>query len=106
MKRYEILNNARLCVTQDRNNLYGEPEDVLSNVALLWDAYTKIVAYLRDVYEETDFDVCMKQILLKVARALHNPEHIDNYVDIAGYAACCGEIATSKKTEPLDWAIK
>ena len=26
-------------------------------------------------------------------------------IHIAGYAACGGEIATSKKTEPLDWVM-
>ena len=30
--------------------------------------------------------------LLKVARANENPSHADNYIDIAGYAACAGEI--------------
>lgn len=106
MKRGKILDNAKICTTQDRNNQYGEPEDVFKDIARLWDAYAEIIYDLRDVYEETEFDVCMKQILLKIARALHNPEHMDNYVDIAGYAACCGEIATSEKTEPLNWAIK
>jgi hypothetical protein len=32
--------------------------------------------------------------LLKVARIRSNPKHADNWIDIAGYAACGGEIAT------------
>lgn len=106
MKRDEILDNAKICTTQDRNNQYGEPEDVFKDIARLWDAYTQIAADLRDDIKETEFDVCMKQILLKIVRALHNHEHMDNYIDIAGYAACCGEIASKEKTEPLNWAIK
>jgi hypothetical protein len=32
---------------------------------------------------------------LKTVRAWSNPEHFDNWVDMAGYAACGGEIATT-----------
>lgn len=31
---------------------------------------------------------------LKSVRAWHNPAHLDNWVDGAGYYACGGEIAT------------
>ena len=31
--------------------------------------------------------------LLKIARISKNPQHMDNWVDLAGYAACGGEIA-------------
>lgn len=30
-------------------------------------------------------------VLLKVARQFDNPDNVDNCVDMAGYAACCGE---------------
>jgi hypothetical protein len=33
-------------------------------------------------------------VLLKAARAKSNPQHVDNYVDAAGYAACAAECAT------------
>ena len=33
-------------------------------------------------------DVANMMILLKLARAKQNPDHLDNFVDIAGYAAC------------------
>ena len=82
---------------KDRNNEYGEPEDVFEDIARLWDAYTKIVAYLRNDYIENEFDVCMKQILLKIVRAAHNPEYMDNYIDIAGYAACAAEVVLKNK---------
>ena len=32
--------------------------------------------------------------LLKIARASANPEHIDSWIDGAGYMACGGELAT------------
>ena len=42
-------------------------------------------------------DVAVMMALLKVARIKQNPQHIDNWVDGAGYFACGGEIATCNK---------
>lgn len=102
MKREEILNNAKLCITQDRNNQYGEPEDVFSFVAAKWQVHIDN----RPTGPLTAHDVAMMMIDLKTARSTSNPAHIDNYVDIAGYAACGGEIVSEKKTESLDLVIK
>jgi len=33
--------------------------------------------------------------LLKLARIKTSPEHADHWIDIAGYAACGGEVATN-----------
>nr|DAK94186.1 MAG TPA: hypothetical protein [Caudoviricetes sp.] len=52
---------------------------------MLWTAYTG-----NDI---SPVDVAQMMILLKVARAKGNPKHQDNWVDMAGYAACAGEIA-------------
>ena len=38
-------------------------------------------------------DVANMMVLLKIARAKENPKHMDNWVDMAGYATCAGEIA-------------
>lgn len=35
--------------------------------------------------------------LLKIARLANNPEHMDSWVDLAGYAACGGEISGREK---------
>jgi hypothetical protein len=32
-------------------------------------------------------------ILVKIGRLMHSPTHRDSLVDIAGYAALCGEIS-------------
>ena len=43
--------------------------------------------------------------LLKIARASVNPEHIDSWIDGAGYMACGGEISTHWSTrgkEPME----
>lgn len=91
MKRAEILKRAAEIVTKDRNEQYGEPEDNFENIARLWSAYL-----MADIDAH---DVGMMMVLFKVARAGNGGGTIDTYVDIAGYAACAGEIITSRPTE-------
>ena len=87
MTRKEILAAAEECVNGDRNQKYGAPEDNFSLIAALWSAYLKC-----DIGAE---DVASMMIMLKIARAAGSfYEDEDSWVDIAGYAACGGEIAT------------
>ena len=83
--RKTILDAAEKCVCQDRQDTHGKPEDSFSEIAMLWTAYTG-----NDI---SPVDVAQMMILLKVGRAKGNPKHTDNWVDMAGYAACAGEIA-------------
>lgn len=85
--RKTILDAAEKCVCQDRQDTYGRPEDSFGAIAALWTAYLDIG---RDI---TPVDVAQMMILLKIGRAKENPKHTDNWVDMAGYAACAGEIA-------------
>lgn len=84
--RKTILDAAEKCVCQDRQDTHGNPEDSFSEIAMLWTAYTG-----NDI---SPVDVAQMMILLKVARAKGNPKHQDNWIDVAGYAACAGEIAS------------
>lgn len=81
MKREEILNTAACIVTGER---YGRPEDNFEAVARLWGAYTG--------HEFTAVDVAAMMILLKLARVSSGHAKTDNWIDIAGYAACGGAI--------------
>lgn len=83
-KREEILNKAAQAISGERDEHYGNPEDNFQRIANLWTDY-----YGRPF---TVTDVAMMMILLKIARTVHDPSHEDNYIDIAGYAACAGEI--------------
>lgn len=85
MKRTECLNAAAESVSTKATS-YGKPEDNFSRIAKLWNA-----AKLGD-FEATD--VALAMILLKVARQLNSPKD-DNWVDIAGYAACGAEVDES-----------
>lgn len=87
-KRADLLNKAINIVDGERKDRYGEPGDVFKNIAILWSDY------LND--EVTALDVANLMMLLKIARSRSNPEYQDNYIDIAGYAACAGEIAAGE----------
>lgn len=83
--RKTILDAAEKCVCHDRQDTHGRPEDSFGDIADLWAAYKGV--------EFDPVDVAQMMILLKVGRAKENPKHTDNWIDIAGYAACAGEIA-------------
>lgn len=84
MKREEILEKAEEIVTGARESTYGSPEDCFATIAGLWGSY------LNTSISTTD--VAMLMVLLKVARSRGNKRYADNYIDIAGYAACAGEL--------------
>jgi hypothetical protein len=87
MNRADILATASEYVTIDRAATHGDAEDNFRRIADLWTAYL-------GVDDITSIDVAVMLALLKVARIRSNPTHADNWIDIAGYAACGGEIAT------------
>lgn len=83
--RAAILDAARQAVTVDRAATHGDVEDTFTAIASLWSSYldTQIQPH----------DVALMMALLKIARAQGNPGHLDNWTDLAGYAACGGEMA-------------
>lgn len=83
MERQEILQAAAQCVLHDRDNQYGTPEDSFQMIADLWSAYLDAIIKPRDV--------AAMMALLKIARIKRSSKE-DNWVDLAGYAACGGEI--------------
>lgn len=86
MTRPEILDAAKTCVCGQREQDYGSPEDNFAAISKLWNAY------LGD--DVTDaHDVAMMMALLKIARIRTGRRTADSYVDLAGYAACGGEIS-------------
>ena len=86
MQRSEILNKANQIVNGEREQAYGSPEDNFSVIATMWGAYLET--------HVTSADVAVMMILLKAARIASGTGSEDNWVDIAGYAACGGEIQT------------
>lgn len=88
MNRADILATASDYVTRDRAATHGDAEDTFRAIGNLWSAY---LDFGTDI---TATDVALMMALLKIARARNNPGNPDNWIDIAGYAACGGEIAT------------
>lgn len=83
-KRAEILHEAESCICGQREQDYGSPEDNFGTIAKLWTEYTGTLI--------TALDVAMMMCLLKIARIKNGGGSGDSFVDIAGYAACGGEI--------------
>ena len=93
MTRPDILDTAKKCVCGQREQDYGSPENNFERIAALWNAY--LGAKTVDAV-----DVAMLLALLKVARIKTGRGTEDSFVDLAGYAACAGEIATQREIEP------
>ena len=91
--RKSILTEAERCVCTDREQQYGSPENNFSLIARLWREYLDCDNPI------TAHDVAMMMALLKIARIASGQTKEDNYVDLAGYAACAGEIALLQSDE-------
>lgn len=88
MTRAEILDTAKEYVTKDRAASHGDMEDNFCLIADLWSVYTG--------HEFRTHDVAVMMALLKIARIRSKEFNADNWIDLAGYAACGGEIACKK----------
>ena len=89
MNRVEILDEARKQVTGQRERDYGKPESNFDLIARLWSVYINKAL--------SGHDVAMMMALLKIARIRNGGGSGDSYTDLAGYAACAGEIAGEVK---------
>lgn len=94
MTREDILDSAKNRVCNDRNGQYGEPEDNFAIIANFWQDY--LYATNGITFNLTPADVASMMVLFKVARVATATGNVsaDSFVDIAGYAACGGEIMT------------
>ena len=92
MNRASILDAAKQAVTQDRQATHGQPENTFGAIAAVWSA--------RLGMEITPAQVCILLVDLKTCRAWQNPAHSDSWVDVAGYAACGGELSHQDEPGP------
>lgn len=79
-----ILDTAKEYVTKDRAATHGGAEDSFGLIAEYWSAHL-------DTHVSAT-DVCAMMCLLKIARIRGNPDHLDSWIDVAGYAALGGEV--------------
>lgn len=87
--REKMLDEARKIVCGDRDKEYGKSENNFQDIANFWNKYLHINII-------SSVDVANMLILMKIARATRNSKHLDNFVDIAGYAACAYEIEANE----------
>ena len=90
----DVLDEAKATVA-GRGKSYGAPEDNFDRIARRW------TVHMRNRYGDQGVvfdaqDVSMMMIDLKLARLENDPAHADSWVDVAGYAACGGELAARK----------
>ena len=89
MDRGNILDEAKRLINNDRQKDYGRPEINHTRIANLWSAFLET--------DITPAQVAMCMSLVKVARLIESPKHLDSYVDMAACAAIAGEIETGNK---------
>ena len=89
MNRKEILETAMKCVLGGREQDYGTPENNFRTVANMWSDYLSAKKEPMDIEPK---DVAAMLALLKIARISTGKIKEDNWVDLAGYAACGGEL--------------
>lgn len=93
MDKKTCLETAIGCVTQDRQNDYGAPENNFAAITAYWNVYMVSRGHTA-LFSPSDVAVMMG--LLKVARMASSPQKADNYVDAAGYFAIAAELTEAK----------
>ena len=83
MSAEQLLEHAADLVTRRRRE-YGEPVDLFEQVAKRWSLT------LGTQISPAQVVLCL--IDLKLARLARDPRHFDSQADLAGYAACLGEV--------------
>ena len=94
-RRQEFLETVKTFVCKDRNVTHGDAEDNFRVIATLWETYLQGTP----PQNLNSVDVAIMMCLFKVARLMANPKNMENWHDLAGYAACGGGIVMKKLEE-------
>lgn len=84
MDKGEILDEAKRLTDSERQEIYGEPFTNHKRIADLWSVYLET--------EITPSQVALCLCLVKIARLIETPDHLDSVIDLVAYAAIYGEI--------------
>jgi len=94
MTKEEILALAKEMVSKDRNDTHGDAFKNHAEIAEFWNIF--LDGKLRPMANITAADVAIMMILLKISRTTQGEKfNLDNFIDMAGYAAIAGEIGDS-----------
>lgn len=89
MKSGKILDEAKRLTATDRQDIYGDPYINHKRIADLWSVYLE--------KEISPSQVALCLCLVKIARLIETPDHLDSIIDLAAYTAIYGEINVSEK---------
>jgi hypothetical protein len=93
MRADDIAGLAAKLVAGDREAQHGTKMRNFGNIAEMWTSYMRI---RRDPGAPLDQeDVGHMMVLLKIARTQLGEHNQDDHVDMVGYAACAGEVAST-----------
>ena len=84
--RKQVLDTAEELVNGDRNVDYGDPISDFRTTADMWSAY--LSRRLDMPVSLQPHDVAAMMMCLKISRISWVPDKADNWIDLAGYAAC------------------
>ena len=89
MSKEEILVKANQLISKTRNETHGDAFKNHAEIAEFWNIF--LDKKLQPMASITAQDVAVMMILLKISRSTH----VDNFIDMVGYAAIAGEIGDS-----------
>lgn len=92
MNRGEILDAVKKTITQDRQDIHGNPEDTHALIAAFWTTYLSAISHLQGDIVINGRNVAEMMALFKVARNVMNPTHTDNLHDGIGCLAIAAEL--------------
>lgn len=100
LARASILDEAKQLITGDRNNTYGPPTQDFQRTAEVLNAlgYARILAN-DQIVDIVQSDIAIIVAAVKLSRLMHSRGKRDNWVDLAGYAACGYECTTVEANE-------
>jgi hypothetical protein len=94
----KCLDEAKLCITGERQDSYGSPEDSFTIISEYWSVYLKHKNNNWTDAQRLDAkDVSHMMMLFKIARCSGQKHSRDNYIDIAGYASIAADRLSDTK---------
>jgi hypothetical protein len=86
----EQFDAAYAVVTTDRRDVYGDPEDTYRRISTL--------RGIVDECPDKQIREILGMIVTKVARLVQSPDHLDSWVDVAGYSRCGVMLLSERRT--------
>ena len=94
MNTPEILQTAIDLTSGDRAKTHGDKVQNHTNIARLWSSY--LLNRSDPSAPLSHVDVLLMMVLLKVARTQAGSFNMDDFIDMAGYAAIAGEASETE----------